>query len=237
MRSNLPPLIEDLYHANLYHFGVIRLRQVVIAARNLEATVDRLCTDLKLRVCFNDPGVSEFGLHNALLTVGDQFIEVVCPIISNTAAGRLLDRRKADVTAYMVMFEVDDLDSRISALDRAQVRTVWSGDYPTIRGRHLHPGDIGGAIVGLDQPEPQGSWQWGGPAWTAHTDNTVVTSIAGYTIATEDPAAVTSLWSRFGLLHSVRFTDGMKSEIELTATDRGNVGQLVALDQVTLRLV
>jgi hypothetical protein len=35
----------------------------------------------------------------------------------------------------------------------------------------------------------------------------------------------------------VRFADGTKSEIELTATDRGNVGQLVVLDQVTLRLV
>ena len=164
--------MDDLHRANLYHFGVFRLRQVVIAARDLEAAVDRLCTDLKLRVCFNDPGVSEFGLHNALLTVGDQFIEVVSPITNNTAVGRLLDRRKADVTAYMVMFEVDDLDARMSALDRAQVRTVWSGDYPTIRGRHLHPGDIGGAIVSLDQPEPLGSWLWAGPAWTAHTDNT-----------------------------------------------------------------
>ena len=154
--------MEDLYQASLYHLGVFRLRQVVIAARNLDAAVDRLCTDLKLRVCFNDPGVSEFGLHNALLTVGDQFIEVVSPITKNSAVGRLLDRRKADVTAYMVMFEVNDLDSRMSALDRAQVRTVWKGDYPTIRGRHLHPADIGGAIVSLDQPEPQGSWLWAG---------------------------------------------------------------------------
>jgi hypothetical protein len=229
--------MEDLYQASLYHLGVFRLRQVVIAARNLDAAVDRLCTDLKLRVCFNDPGVSEFGLHNALLTVGDQFIEVVSPITKNSAVGRLLDRRKADVTAYMVMFEVNDLDSRMSALDRAQVRTVWSGDYPMIRCRHLHPADIGGAIVSLDQAEPPGSWLWAGPAWTAHTDNALVTSIAGITIATDDPSAVTSLWSLLGLLHSVRFTDGTKSEIELTATDRGNVGQLVALDQVTLRLM
>lgn len=218
-------------------FGVFRLRQVVIAARDLEAAVDRLCTDLKLRVCFNDPGVAEFGLHNALLTVGDQFIEVVSPIKRNTAAGRLLDRRKADVTAYMVMFEVDDLDLRMSALDRAHVRTVWSGDKPTLRGRHLHPGDIGGAIVSLDQPDPHGSWMWAGPAWTAHADNTVVTSIAGCTIATDDPAAVTRRWSSLGLLHCVRFTGEPKSEIELTATDRGNVGQLVVLDQLSLRLV
>ncbi len=119
---------------------MLRLRQVVIAARDLEATVDRLCADLGLTVCFTDPSVAEFGLHNALLTVGDQFIEVVSPIADGTAAGRLLDRRQAAVTAYMVMFEVDDLDERMAALDAAGVRIVWSGDLATIRGRHLHPG-------------------------------------------------------------------------------------------------
>jgi Glyoxalase-like domain len=216
---------------------VIRLRQVVLAARDLDSTVDQLCSEFGLRVCFNDPGVAEFGLRNALLSVGDQFIEVVSPIAQSTAAGRLLDRRAATVTAYMVMFEVDDLDARIAALDDAKVRTVWRGDFPMIRGRHLHPADIGGAIVSLDQTDPAGSWLWGGPNWTAHADNSVVSAIAGYVIATEDPAAVTTLWSLFGLLHSVRFVDGDMATIELTATDRSAVGRTVAIDQVTLRLV
>jgi Glyoxalase-like domain len=216
---------------------VIRLRQVVLAARDLHSTVDRMCSELGLRVCFNDPGVAEFGLHNALVSVGDQFIEVVSPIADNTAAGRLLDRRGAEVTAYMVMFEVDDLDARLDELTTAQVRTVWSGDFPTIRGRHLHPGDIGGAIVSLDQTDPAGSWLWGGPSWTAHTDNSIVTSIAGYTIAVDDPAAVTTLWSLFGLLHGVQFVEGTTSTIDLTATDRSAAGNTFSIDQVSIRLV
>ncbi len=221
----------------LYHAGVIRLRQVVVAARDLDATVDRLCTHLQLTVCFNDPGVAEFGLHNALLSVGDQFIEVVSPITKNSAAGRLLDRREADVSAYMVMFEVDDLDARMAELADADVRTVWSGDYPTIRGRHLHPADVGGAIVSLDEPQPPGSWLWGGPTWRAHTDNSAVGAVAGYTIATQDPAAVTTLWSQFGLLRSVRFVEGTSSTIDLTAADRARVGETIHLDQVIVRLV
>ena len=221
----------------LYHAGVIRLRQVVIAARDLDATVDRLCTHLQLTVCFNDPGVAEFGLHNALLSVGDQFIEVVSPITKGSAAGRLLDRREADVTAYMVMFEVDDLDARMTELAGASVRTAWSGDFPSIRGRHLHPADIGGAIVSLDEPQPPGSWLWGGPTWRAHADNSVVGAVAAYTIATQDPAAVTTLWSQFGLLRSVQFVGGSVSAIDLTATDRARVGEAVHLDQVTIRLV
>jgi len=216
---------------------VIRLRQVVIAARDLGGTVDALCSGFGLSVCFKDPGVAEFGLENALMVVGDQFIEVVSPIADNSAAGRLLDRRDADVTAYMVMFEVDDLDRRMAELAKAQVRNVWSGDYPTIRGRHLHPGDIGGAIVSLDQTDPPGSWLWGGPTWTAHADNSVVTSIAGYRMAADDPQAVTTMWSLFGLLHSVSFVEGSTSTIELTATDRTDVGRTAELDQITLRLV
>jgi hypothetical protein len=209
-----------------------------MAARDLDTTVERLCSALDVPVCFNDPGVAEFGLHNALLCIGDQFIEVVSPIVADTAAGRLLDRRNADVTAYMVMFEIDDLDTRIAELDEARVRTVWSGDHPSLRGRHLHPGDMGGAIVSLDQTDPPGSWLWGGPTWTPHTHNTVATSIAGYAIAADEPAEVSTCWSLFGLLHAVRFVRGTSSEIELTASDRSNAGAIaVTLDQVIIRLV
>ncbi len=216
---------------------MLRLRQVVVAARDLDDTVRQLCQTLGLTVCFNDPGVAEFGLHNALLNVGDQFVEVVAPITDGTAAGRLLDRRRAAVTAYMVMFEVDDLDARMAMLTERGVRTVWSGDFDMIRGRHLHPADIGGAIVSLDETHPAGSWLWAGPNWKAHVDNSLVTSIAGYTIAVDDPAAVTARWSQLGLNHAMRFVGGTQSEIELTATDRNGVRRSVALDQVTLRFV
>ncbi|MGZ4701484.1 MAG: hypothetical protein ACXV98_09755, partial [Ilumatobacteraceae bacterium] len=154
-----------------------------------------------------------------------------------TAAGRLLDRRDAAVTAYMVMFEVDDLDSRMAAVTAAGVRTVWSGDHEMIRGRHLHPGDIGGAIVSLDETRPPGSWHWAGPSWTAHTDTNVVTAVAGYVIAVDDPETVTARWSQLGLNHAVRFVSGVGSEIELVATDRNNLGPRATLDQVALRLV
>ena len=220
-----------------YAAGVLRLRQVVIAARDLDATVEQLCAALELSVCFRDPGVAEFGLHNALLTVGDQFIEVVSPIGDGTAAGRLLDRRDAAVTAYMVMFEVDDLDSRMAAVDAAGVRIVWRGDHDRIRGRHLHPGDIGGAIVSLDETHPPGSWLWAGPSWTAHTDTNVATAIAGYTIAVDDPEAVAARWSQLGLNHGVGFVTGRQSEIDLVGADRNDLGPRTTLDQVTLRLV
>jgi hypothetical protein len=101
----------------------------------------------------------------------------------------------------------------------------------------LHPGDIGGAIVSLDQTDPPGSWMWAGPRWTSHTNNSVVTAIAGYDIGTHDPAAVTAVWSQFGLLHSVRFNEGTTSTIDVVATDRERVGSMFMIDQVAMRLV
>jgi hypothetical protein len=124
---------------------MIRLRQVALVARELDSVVDELCDRLGLAVCFRDPGVGEFGLHNALMTVGDQFLEVVAPITDNTTAGRLLDRRGGD-GGYMVIHEIDDLDRRVEHLEAHDVRVVWQIDLDDIRGRHLHPRDVGGEM-------------------------------------------------------------------------------------------
>ena len=46
---------------------------------------------LDLEVGFRDPGVELFGLRNAVIPVGDTFLEVVSPIKEGTTAGRLLE--------------------------------------------------------------------------------------------------------------------------------------------------
>ena len=100
---------------------MIRLRQVALVARDLDRVVDELCERLGLTVCYHDPGVSHFGLHNALMMIGDQFLEVVAPTQDGTTAGRLLDKRGGD-GGYMAIYEVDDLDAREAALEEAGIR-------------------------------------------------------------------------------------------------------------------
>lgn len=220
---------------------MIRLRQVALVAAELDPVVDALCEELGLRVCFRDPGVGEFGLVNALMVIGDQFLEVVAPATEGTTAGRLLERRGGD-GGYMVLFEVDDLDARMATVTAAGVRTVWSADLRTIRGRHLHPRDVGGAIVSLDEPSPAGSWTWGGPDWRAHVDTSVVSAIAGVSVAAVDPAAMHSRWRELGIDQSVCFTtagsrgDGVDG-IDLVASDRSRAGETMAIGGVEIRLV
>ncbi|MEQ1700497.1 MAG: VOC family protein [Ilumatobacteraceae bacterium] len=220
---------------------MIRLRQIALVAHDLDATVGQLCEQLGLTVCFHDPGVGAFGLHNALMMIGDQFLEVVSPTQDGTTAGRLLAKRDGD-GGYMAIYEVDDLDEREAHLVANGVRIVWRGDFPAIRGRHLHPADVGGAIVSVDQPNPNGAWLWGGPDWVAHQDNSVVTGIAGVVIGANDPAAMRARWTQLGLAHGVAFqTAGPRGEgideLHLTATDRARVGEAFTICGVLIRLV
>ena len=70
----------------------MRIRQAAMVAATLQPVVDDLCEVFGLEVSCNDPGVGEFGLENAVIPVGDTFLEVVAPIQEGTAAGRLLER-------------------------------------------------------------------------------------------------------------------------------------------------
>jgi hypothetical protein len=220
---------------------MIRLRQVATVAADLDAVVSQLCNTFGLSVCFKDPGVGAFGLHNALMVVGDQFLEVVSPTQPGTTAGRLIDKRDGD-GGYMAIYEVDDLDGRIDHLRQHDVRIVWAGDFPTIRGRHLHPRDVGGALVSIDEPVPNGSWTWAGPDWTAHEDNVIVSSIAGVTVGASDPDAMEARWVQLGLSTAVRFApEGDRGEgidgVDLVATDRGRSGEVHDIGGVRFTLV
>jgi hypothetical protein len=214
-------------------------------APDLDPVVEELCATFGLRVCFHDPGVAEFGLRNALLLVGDQFIEVLSPIKPGTTVQRLLDKR-GGAGGYMAIFEVDDLDERLDRLAANEVRVVWAGDLPDIRGRHLHPADVGGTLVSIDQPVPNGSWRWGGPDWQArsrelHADATV-SRIESIVVSAFDPEAMRARWTTLGLDRDVDFApagprgDGL-DEVLLVAVDRWRSGEHTEIGGVTFRLV
>jgi hypothetical protein len=214
-------------------------------APDLDPVVDELCDVFGLQVCFNDPGVAEFGLRNALLLVGDQFIEVLSPIRDGTTVQRLLDKR-GGAGGYMAIFEVDDLDERLDRLSASDVRVVWAGDLPDIRGRHLHPADVGGTLVSIDQPVPSGSWRWGGPDWQARSDelmaDAAVSAIAGAVVSASDPDAIRARWLQLGLDRDVTVApagprgDGL-DEVSLVAVDRSRVGERATIGGVAFTLV
>ena len=107
----------------------MRLRQIALLALDLEKTVDDLCAVFGLEVGFRDPGVAAFGLVNAVLPVGDSFLEVVSPARDDASAARLLARRGHDC-GYMVIVQTEDLAAARARMRREQVRIVFEHAHP-----------------------------------------------------------------------------------------------------------
>ena len=172
----------------------MRLRQVALVAEKLEPVVEDLCAVLGVEVAFRDPDVRVFGLCNAVMPVGDTFLEVVAPVEPETAAGRHLGRRGGD-GGYMVILQCDDLDADRRRIEKLGVRVVWKADLPEIRGTHLHPADVGGAILSLDDATPASSWRWAGTKWQPRVHTEVCRAITAAELQSEDPEALGRRWS------------------------------------------
>ncbi|TMC48219.1 MAG: hypothetical protein E6J14_13060 [Chloroflexi bacterium] len=237
----------------------MRLRQVALVARDLDPPVDELCRALSLEVCYRDPGVGVFGLRNALMAIGDTFLEVVTPVRAGTTAGRYLERRGGD-GGYMVLLQVDDLAQERRRLDGLGVRIVWEGSGAGISGMHLHPGDVGGAIVSMDVADPAGSWGWAGPSWQQSVCTDVVREIAAVEVQSPEPEVLAQRWSaalarpvapgadgdgaairlEWGAIRFVPADDGRGEGIggvDLVAGERARAGELMELAGIRIRLV
>ncbi len=171
----------------------MRLRQIVIVAADLEAAERRVETELGVELCYRDPGVAAFGLENALFPIGDKLLEIVSPTKEGTTAGRLLDKRGGD-GGYMVILEVGDLDALRRRFDQVGARVAYEAVGEGIVGLHLHPADVGGAILSLDQADAWGEWPWAGPVWRRHVRDDVVSEVLAVEIAATDPAAMSARW-------------------------------------------
>lgn len=172
----------------------MRLRQVALAAHELEPTLALLQQVLGLGEPFRDPGVAEFGLQNGVLPIGDSFVEVVSPVKPGTTAGRWLERRGGDA-GYMAIFQTDDLGAARERMGRLGVRVVWETALEDAATLHLHPRDVGGAIVSIDAMQPPESWRWAGPGWRERGQAEVVTGLVGVVIEAPDPEKLAMRWS------------------------------------------
>jgi hypothetical protein len=179
----------------------MRLRQVALASRGLDAVVKTFSDVFGLKVAYNDPHIKHYGLKNAVLPAGTGFLEVVEPITEDASAARFLNRRGGDA-GYMVILQVADAEAeRVRAVELG-VRVVDDIDTPAYRCAHFHPADFGGVLVSFDQQrtasdflEPQGDWMPAGPDWrAARTDQ--VQDLASVTLAAADPSALARRWSR-----------------------------------------
>ena len=172
----------------------MRLRQIALVARDLAAARAEVTGVLGLDYAYDDPGVGKYGLCNAVFPVGTTFLEVVSPKAPGTTAERLLGKRGGD-GGYMVILQVDDLAAARARVHEAGARVVDQIDRDGAAFTHIHPKDIGGAILSIDRMIPKERWEWGGPHWTEHVQTDVCVAIVGAELQAEDPGRMASRWA------------------------------------------
>jgi catechol 2,3-dioxygenase-like lactoylglutathione lyase family enzyme len=172
----------------------MRLRQIALLGQDLAAAHADITAVLGLDYAYDDPGVGKYGLKNAVFPIGNTFLEVVSPKAEGTTAGRLLDKRGGD-GGYMVILQVDDLAEARARVTAAGVRIADQFDGDGVAFTHLHPKDVGAAIVSLDFMNPRDRWDWGGPGWQEHARTDTSVGIVGAELQAEDPERMAARWA------------------------------------------
>lgn len=173
----------------------MRLRQIALVAQDLTAARADIAAVLGVDYAYDDPGVGKYGLRNAVFPIGDTFLEVVSPKQAGTTAGRLLEKRGGD-GGYMVILQVDDLAQALARVKDAGARIADQRDKDGAAFTHIHPKDIGGAILSLDRMVPKERWEWGGPEWQSHVRTDTSLKIAGAELQANDPARMAARWAQ-----------------------------------------
>ena len=177
----------------------LRLRQLVLIAREFAPVVDEIHEVFGLEVAYRDPEVAAFGLENAVFPVGNQFLEVVAPVREGTAGGRYLDRRGGD-GGYMVVLQCDDQAPRKRQVAELGIRKALEHDAPKFRIMQLHPRDTGGCLLEIDEQvggeKLDGPWLPAGRNWQSAVRTDIVRGIAAAEIQTPDPADLATRWGQ-----------------------------------------
>jgi hypothetical protein len=183
----------------------LRLRQIALVAAELEPVEKELIDVLGIQVCYRDPGVSHFGLENALFPIGNQLLEVVAPTQEMTAGGRYLERRGGD-GGYMVITQCDDHEPRRARVAELGIRIVTDHDGSEFRNMQLHPRDTGGSFFEIDEQlgenahDPDGAWHPAGPDWQRAKVLDRVSGISAAEMQCDDPGAIAEKWSQIAQL-------------------------------------
>jgi hypothetical protein len=95
-----------------------------------------------------------------------------------------------------VILQVDDLAQALGRVKNASARIADQRDKDGAAFTHIHPKDIGGAILSLDRMIPKERWEWGGPHWQSHVCTDTSLKVAGAELQAKDPAQMAARWAQ-----------------------------------------
>ena len=177
------------------------IRQVAAVVEELEPAVDLMQALFAIEPSTRQQ-LREFGLINAVLPIGDQFLELVQPVDEASSGWRYLQKRGPGF--YMLIFEGDEGLLAKQAAGEAGIPVVWTADTETFVSVHFDPRAMASTLVSVDTSKiaatVAGAWPAAGPDWRDHVRSDIVTGIHVFRIAGPDLQAMQEPFHRlFGL--------------------------------------
>jgi|APSaa5957512622_1039677.scaffolds.fasta_scaffold103723_1 hypothetical protein len=202
----------------------MRLRQIALVAEKLEPALTVLTRVLGVKVAYRDPKIIHFGLENALMPFGGNFLEVVAPIQDGTTAGRYLERRGGN-GGYMVILQCPDALAQRERILGTGIRSVFNIDNDEYRATHFHPRDLGNFLLSVDSvkpgedfTDPMCMWEPAGNDWRDFVSTELVSEMTGTELQSENPDELAALWSKALDLPLTESPSGQKAIALLNGT-------------------
>lgn len=131
-----------------------KIEHIAIAVADLDAAVEHYSTVWGIEVEHREE-VGDQGVEEAMLPIGDSYLQLLGATGPDTTVGRFLERRGEGV--HHIAYEVDDLDAALESLREKGVPLI--DETPRRGGRgHLvafvHPKGNHGLLVELIQKPP-----------------------------------------------------------------------------------
>lgn len=174
----------------------LHLRQICLAARDLEMARAQFVGVFGIEPCFTDPDIARFGVRNCLFQIGTDFLEIVSPLGSETPLARFLERTGADA-GYMLIAQAGSRTIQDDIRRRAQrigIRVAWEATHRDADFLQWNPADTGGTFLETSfdhAADPTGRWSAAGG--DIGPDNGL--HLRGAVVTTHDPMRTARKWA------------------------------------------
>jgi methylmalonyl-CoA/ethylmalonyl-CoA epimerase len=129
-----------------------RIDHIGVAVEQIEPTLELYRDHLQMRVAHREV-VAEQGVEAVLLDVGENHVELLAPLGTDTPVGKFLAKKGPGL--HHVAYQVEDIDATLGALKRAGLELIDEHARTGIRGSRvafMHPRGTDGVLTEIVEP-------------------------------------------------------------------------------------
>ena len=129
-----------------------RIDHIGVAVEDLDQAVALYRDRLGMREQHRET-VEEQGVEAVLLEIGEGHVELLCPLGSDTAVGRFLEKRGPGI--HHVAYQTGDIDSALESVRAAGLSLIDEEPRVGIRNSRVafvHPKSTGGVLTEIVEP-------------------------------------------------------------------------------------